>query len=99
MRRAFAAIAVVGSLVAVLASTVSAQINAPVPAPSGPVNPAIPAGGVPVATPSPEPSPGPGESAPPEAPAHMVVDDSRRLHPRVDDYRAYELEAAFLQRR
>ena len=65
MRRAFAAIAVMGSLVAVLASTVSAQINPPAPAPSGPVNPAIPAAGVPAA----EPSPAPGESATPEVPA------------------------------
>jgi hypothetical protein len=77
--RAFAAIAVVGSLVAVLAGTVSAQINPPAPVPSGPVNPPVPASGVPVATPSPVPagapaapeaspsaSPAPGESASPE---------------------------------
>jgi len=52
LRRAFAAIAVMGFLVAVLSRSVSAQINPPVPAPTGPVNPAIPAGVGPFATPS-----------------------------------------------
>jgi hypothetical protein len=66
VRRAFAAIAVVGSLVAVLASTVNAQINPPAPAPSGgPVNPAIPGSGVPVATPSPAPEGAPAAQSPP----------------------------------
>ncbi|MGA2391799.1 MAG: hypothetical protein ABSH03_00440 [Candidatus Lustribacter sp.] len=72
MHRAFAALAVVGSLVAVLASTVSAQVNPPVPAPTGPVNPAIPGPAVPAESPAPastEASPAPGESASPEASA------------------------------
>lgn len=76
MHRAFAAVAVVGSLVAVLAGTVSAQVNPPVPAPTGAVNPAIPDAATPPAEPSPaseaspgaspEASPAPGESASPE---------------------------------
>jgi hypothetical protein len=72
LHRAFAALAVVGSLVAVLASTVSAQVNPPVPAPTGPVNPAIPGPAVPAESPAPastEASPAPGESASPEASA------------------------------
>ena len=72
-----------GSLVAVLAGAVSAQINPPAPAPSGPVNPAIPPAEIPAAAPSPVPegapaaqtspvpvpAPAPGESASPEVPA------------------------------
>jgi len=61
-----AAIAVVGFLVALFASTVGAQINPPAPAPSGPLNPAIPS----PAEPSPEPSPEPSAS---ETPAGAVT--------------------------
>jgi hypothetical protein len=65
LRRAFTAIAVMGFLVVMLARTVSAQINPPVPAPTGAVNPAIPAAAAPFATPSPtaESSPA-GQSSP-----------------------------------
>ena len=81
MRRAFAAIAVVGSLIALLASTVSAQVNPPVPAPAGTLNPAVPAsplgtapptpgaGAAPDAQAAPEPSPAASESGAPEGTA------------------------------
>jgi putative type II/III system pilus formation protein len=69
LRRAFAAIAVVGFLIALLASTVSAQVNPPVPAPTGPVNPAIPATVLPVASPSPSPAPAPADGSTPAAQA------------------------------
>lgn len=78
MRRAFAALAVVSLWAALLTGSVNAQVNPPAPAPSGPLNPAIPP--APGATPTPQatavpsaeasaaPSPpAPGESAAPEA--------------------------------
>jgi hypothetical protein len=69
LRRAFTAIAVMGFLVVMLARSVSAQINPPVPAPTGPVNPAIPAAAAPFATPAPaaESTPATGGSPAPEA--------------------------------
>jgi Pilus formation protein N terminal region len=67
LHRAFAALAVMGFLVAVLAQSVSAQINPPVPAPTGPVNPAIPAAATPFATPSPTAESSPAAEASPEA--------------------------------
>ncbi len=65
MRRAFAAIAVVGSLIALLASTARAQVNPPVPAPSGTINPAIPAS--PLGTAPPAPAAAPDAQTAPEA--------------------------------
>jgi len=59
VRRAFAVFA--GGWILVLASVVSAQVNPPVPAPSGPVNPAGAPTGAPLVTPS------PSEGASPEA--------------------------------
>ena len=65
MHRALAALAVVGSLVAVLAGAVSAQINPPVPAPTGSVNPAIP-DAAPPATPAPAAASSPSPASSPE---------------------------------
>src|ERR1700677_4485309 len=67
LHRAFAALAVMGFLVAVLAQSVSAQINPPVPAPTGPVNPAIPAAATPFASPSPSAESSPAAQTFPEA--------------------------------
>ncbi len=70
LRRAFTAIAVIGFLVVVLARTVGAQINPPVPAPSGPVNPAIPTTDAgPLATPSPAAESSPSAETSPAAEA------------------------------
>lgn len=71
MRRAFAALAALGALVVVLAGAVSAQINPPVPAPTGPVNPAIPDAIPPVGSPPPPatPAPTPAVTPAPETPA------------------------------
>src|ERR1700677_1839509 len=66
LHRAFAALAVMGFLVAVLAQSVSAQINPPVPAPTGPVNPAIPAAATPFASPSPSAESSPAAQTFPE---------------------------------
>ena len=64
MRRAFAALAGVW-LAAALAMNASAQVNPPVPAPTGPVNPAFAAPEPAATSPAPETPPA-GESPPPE---------------------------------
>ena len=63
MRRAFAVFA--GGWILVLASVVSAQVNPPVPAPAGPVNPA----GAPTGAPPPAASPGGAETPAVTAPS------------------------------
>jgi hypothetical protein len=68
LRRASAAIAGF-CLIALLASTVSAQVNPPAPAPSGPVNPAIPIPVPPVAPPEATPAPDAGSATPEGSPA------------------------------
>lgn len=78
MRRAFAALAALGALVVVLAGAVSAQINPPVPAPTGPVNPAIPDAIPPVGSPPPPatPAPTPAVTPAPETPAGAAPEAS-----------------------
>ncbi len=66
MRRAFAVFA--GGWLLVFASIANAQVNPPVPAPSGPVNPAGAPTGAPLVTPAPaSPAPAPDANASPGA--------------------------------
>ncbi len=67
MRRALAAIAG-ACLVTALASVAAAQVNPPAPAPSGPLNPALPPGTGPVPIPAP-PEQAPAAAASPDASA------------------------------